>query len=123
SSFMYAVMILGHTLLGYLFLYLWSVIMIGSLTLLSSATSISKKGKGIYLKLNTLYTKKNTVLSVDDKVSMKQLIENTGNETTPSITLFNAGGVPYNMTGFSEYVVTSVLAFLICVDFLAKILK
>lgn len=123
SSLMYAVMILGHTLLGYFLIYIWFVVMIGSLTLLSSATSISKKGKGLYLKLNSLFIEKNMVLSFDDKALMKYLIENTGNETTPSITLFNAGGVPYNMTGFSEYVVTCVLAFLICVDFLAKVLK
>ena len=96
SSLMYAVISMGSTFVGYQFLCLWLAFTPASLTLLFSATSIARKGKELYLHLNSIHVRQNNLLNLKDKIMMRHLIEHTGNEKTPSITLFNAGGIPYN---------------------------
>ena len=122
SSLMYAVISMGFTFIGYQFFCLWLTFAPASLTLLYSATSIARKGKQIYGYLNRIHVRQSNLLNVEEKIMMRHLIEHTGNERTPSITLFNAGRVPYNTYSFSEYVSSTVLTFLICVDFLDEAL-
>ena len=122
SSLTYAVISMGHTFIGYQFLCLLLAFAPGSLTLLFSATSIARKGKQLYLQLNSIYVRQNTLLTFEDKIMMKHLIENTGNQRRPSIALFNAGEIPYDTYSFCEYVSSTVLTFLMCVDFLDEVL-
>ena len=122
SSLMYAVISMGSTFVGYQFLCLWLAFTPASLTLLFSATSIARKGKQIYRHLNSIHVRQNNLLNFEEKIMMRHLIEHTGNQRTPSITLFNAGSIPYDTYSFCEYVSSTVLTFLICVDFLDEAL-
>ena len=122
STFMYAVVVLGRTFVGYLCLVAWFQMTLSSLTLLYSATSIARKGKRLYFYLNTIHVRQNNLMNLKEKTVMRHLIEHTGNENIPSITLFNAGRIPYDTYSFSEYVSTTALTFIICVNFLDKVL-
>jgi hypothetical protein len=118
ASLLFAVLELGSTLLGYIFLFFCVVFTGGSLALLSSATSIYRKGCKIYIALNNFYVVNNNRLSIEDKQRLKQLIEDTGNEATPSISLFSAGGIPYNSFAFYGYIGAYFLTFIMFMDFL-----
>ena len=122
STFMYAVIVIGRTFLGYLCLVAWFQMTLSSLTLLYSATSIARKGKQLYFLLNSIYVRQNNLMNLKEKTMMRHLIEHTGNENIPSITLFNAERIPYDTYSFSEYVLTTALTFIICVNFLDKVL-
>jgi hypothetical protein len=94
-----------------------------SVTLLYGATVIHSKGKRLYITLNRSAVALQPRLSLRQKFAFKNLIYETGNKITPSVTLITKAGEPYDQLSFAEFVGSFATLLIMMYDFLYQFFK
>lgn len=92
-----------------------------ALILLSAATSISAQGKRLYIKLNKSFLVFQGLINKTQTIKLKALIEETGCDRYPSVSLTTLGGTPYDSMSFAAFIVSFVSLFLMMFDFLHQV--
>ena len=92
-----------------------------AVVLMSAATSINSLGKTLHKELNTVFVRHQHKLSIEHKTLLNQLIEHTGNERYPSVSLMTVNGTPFESTSFATFIVSFITLFLMMFDFLHQV--
>ena len=90
---------------------------------MSGVTTINSLGKTLYKDLNTVFVHFQHKLSIDHKVVLKQLIEDTCNEKYPSVSLMTVNGTSFESISSVTFIVSFITLFLIMFDFLHKVFQ
>jgi hypothetical protein len=90
--------------------------------LLFSATSISSMGKRLYKTLNHTTVTLQQELTRENRIALKYLIQDTGNQRCPGVSLKMISGVVCHSLSFAEFVVSFITLFLMMFDLLHQVL-
>jgi hypothetical protein len=121
SAFLFAILQTDQIIIRFLLTPILICFTTTVMFLLFTATSISSLGKCLYKSLNQSTVRLQQELSIENRVLLKYLIEETGNQRYPGISLKTVSGTPYESMSFAEFVVSFITLFLIMIDFLHQV--
>ena len=121
SAFLFGILMTGDIVMKCILTPNFFSFTANAMILMSAATSINSLGKTMYKELNTVFVRYQHKLSIEHKVLLKQLIEDTGNERYPSVSLITANGTPFESMSFAAFIVSFITLFLMMFDFLHKV--
>ena len=121
SSFLFGILMIDDIVVSAMMIPVCFCITTNAVVLMSAATSINSLGKTMYKELNTVFVRLQHKLSIDHKVLLKQLIEDTGNERYPSVSLMTVNGTPFESMSFAAFIVSFITLFLMMFDFLHQV--
>ena len=122
SSFLFGILKTDDIVVNIMFIPICICLMTNTVVLMSAATSINSLGKRLYKDLNSVFVRFQHKLSIEDKKVLKQLIEDTGNERYPSVSLMTVNGTPFESVSFAAFIISFISLFLMMFDFLHEIL-
>ena len=121
AGILYSILKTDDRLISYMLVPIFINFSGTALILLSSATSINAQGKRLYIKLNKSFVVFQGLINKTQTMKLKTLIEETGSDRYPSVSLTTLGGTPYDSMSFAAFVVSFVSLFIMMFEFLHQV--